>query len=107
MPVFEVHVAPDGGVVAGRAYLINGVLVVADSTAGSGATFAAKPDPVEYAKVHEQAWKAGELLYWDAGCGCLSSVPTGRMDGKDIPRVGAADREAAVGTATGFARLAH
>jgi len=106
-------VAPVGGVVEGRAYFIDGHLVIADSTVDVGAQFHALTGTVEYAKVHEEAWIAGDPIFWYAAGGCLSNntgLPmdpgTGRVQGlPETLKVGVADKDAPRPSVTGFVRL--
>jgi predicted RecA/RadA family phage recombinase len=92
--------APVGGVVEGRAYWIHGALAIADATVGTEARFHGLTGTVEYAKVHEQEWVAGDVVYWHATGGCLSVIdPGGHM------RVGVADQDAPNPSATGVVRL--
>ena len=93
--------APVGGVVEGRAYWIHGALAIADATVGTEARFHGLTGTVEYAKVHEQAWVAGDDVYWYAFGGCLSNVDPGGGQFK----VGVADQDAPNPSATGVVRL--
>ena len=93
-------VAPAGGVVEGRAYWLDKHLVIADGTVGVGAEFHGLTGVVEYAKVHEQEWVAGDVVYWSPVGGCLSVLD----DGATL-RVGVADQDAPNPSATGYVRL--
>lgn len=58
--------APNGGVVAGSAYQIGNLLVVAASDADAGDPFEGKATGVfDLPKTTSETWTEGELLYWD------------------------------------------
>lgn len=58
--------APSGGVVAGTAYLIGAVVVVALTTVAQTLKFNALMRGVGYMpKATGQAWTEGAILYWD------------------------------------------
>ena len=58
--------APTGGVVAGTAYLIGGMVVVAQSTVAQTLPFDGYVTGVHsMTKVGSQAWAEGALVYWD------------------------------------------
>lgn len=92
--------APAGGVLAGTAYLIGQLLVVALVSAAAGATFSGKATGVwELPKLSAQAWTEGALVYWDNSNKRLTTVATGNT------LVGVAAAAAANPSATGLARL--
>jgi predicted RecA/RadA family phage recombinase len=58
--------APTGGVVAGTAYLIGGLVVIAQTTAAQTVAFDAYVTGVHsVTKADSQAWTEGALVYWD------------------------------------------
>jgi predicted RecA/RadA family phage recombinase len=58
--------APTGGVVAGTAYVIGGLVVIAQTTAAQTLPFDAYVTGVHtVVKVGSQAWTEGALVYWD------------------------------------------
>jgi len=74
-------VAPSGGVVAGKAYLIGALLVIALVSAAEGDTFAGQLDGVWEldAATHAttQAIAEGGPVYWDATAGKATATATG------------------------------
>lgn len=109
----EEFIAPAGGVIEGRAYLLSLVsqlsvsrdaLVVAGMTVGGGARFPGVTGVVEYDKVHEEAWSAGEAIYWSAAGGCMTHTPQTTTGGQSL-KVGVAEQDAPRPSVTGFVRL--
>jgi predicted RecA/RadA family phage recombinase len=70
--------APSGGVVAGSAYLIGGLLVVATVTAAEGAKFNAIAEGiVDLPKAVEDALTEGGKVYWDNSAKKITTVSGG------------------------------
>lgn len=58
--------APAGGVVSGSAYLIGGLIVVAQISAAEGQPFEGATEGVfDLPKADSQAWVEGAKVYWD------------------------------------------
>lgn len=93
--------APSGGVVAGTAYKIGSLIVVATVTAAEAAKFSAfvGPGVVEHAKVSAQAWTEGVKLYWDDTAKNFTTTSSGNT------LAGVAAAAAANPSATGKVRL--
>jgi predicted RecA/RadA family phage recombinase len=92
--------APSGGVVAGTAYLIGSLVVVATVTAAEGAKFSALAQGVvTHAKVSAQAWTEGAKIYWDNTAKNFTTTASGNT------LAGVAAAAAANPTATGTIRL--
>lgn len=69
--------APTGGVVAGTAYLIGGLLVIAQTTAAQTLPFDAYVTGVHsVTKVGSQAWTEGAVVYWDNSAKNFTTVST-------------------------------
>jgi predicted RecA/RadA family phage recombinase len=93
-------VAPTGGVVAGTAYLIGSLLVIAQNTAAEAAEFEGMVTGVhEVNKVSAQAWTRGVKIYWDDTAKNFTTTLTSNT------LVGAATAAAANPSSTGFVRL--
>jgi predicted RecA/RadA family phage recombinase len=64
-------IAPSGGVVSGKGYVIGSLFVVALVTAAAGATFAGMTEGVflmtKAASASGKAFTAGEAIFWDDG----------------------------------------
>jgi hypothetical protein len=109
----QAYVAPAGGVVAGRGYWIDGHLLIADTTAEAGVLFHARTGVVDYDKVHEEAWTAGDLIYWYAIGGCMTNgTGVAPLPGtrhvelpSDVFKVGAAELDAPRPSTTGRVKL--
>lgn len=71
--------APSGGVVAGSAYLIGSIVVVAEVSAASGVLFNGfiGPGIVEVAKTTATQWTEGMKVYWDNSARVFTSNTTG------------------------------
>lgn len=92
--------APSGGVVAGTAYLIGTLLVVAQNTVAETLPFEGKTTGVfEYAKVSAQAWTEGAKVYWDNTAKNFTTTASGNS------LAGVAVAVAANPSATGLVRL--
>jgi len=92
--------APSGGVVAGTAYLIGSLLVVATVTAAEAAKFdGLVTGVVTHAKVSAQAWTEGAKLYWDNSAKDFTTTAGGNT------LIGVAAAAAANPSATGKIRL--
>ena len=76
-------IAPSGGVVAGTGYLIGGLFVIAAITAAEGETFVGAREGVFElaATTHatDQAFAAGDPVYWDASTGKVTATATGNQ----------------------------
>lgn len=93
--------APGGGVVAGTAYKIGDILVVAVETKAAGEKFnGVRNGVVEVAKVSAQAWTEGQQINFATGAGNFTTVTTGNF------KAGVAARVANNPSATGFVILA-
>lgn len=93
--------APGGGVVAGTAYLIGTLLVVAVTSAAAGAPFEGMATGIfTLPKIAGVGWTEGALLYWDSA---TSNV--GTVVGATTRRIGCAAAAAAAGDVTGQVRL--
>ncbi len=93
-------IAPAGGVVAGRGYLIGDLFVIALTTAAAGVTFTAQIEGViEHAKTGGQALAQGAAIYWDnVGFQLTTTVASNK-------KIGHAAAAALAGDATGLVRL--
>lgn len=92
--------APTGGVVAGTAYLIGNLLVVATTTVAQTLPFEGCVEGVfTLPKATGQTWTEGALLYWDNTNKNLTTTSTSNY------RVGCAVAAAASGDTTGKVRL--
>lgn len=68
--------APDGGAVAGNAYLIGSVFGVAQNSADAGAPFELRrAGVVSLPKTTGEAWTEGQKLYFDPATKKLTSTP--------------------------------
>jgi len=93
-------VAPSGGVIAGRFYVIGTLVVVAMSTVAVGESFVGVTGGVfSHAKLSAQAWTQGAAVYWDAVANLLTTVST------DNTLVGPATAAAANPSGTGYVLL--
>lgn len=93
--------APSGGVVAGQAYKIGQLLVVATVSAAETEIFAALTEGVvELPKTSAQAWTEGALIYWDPSPGEATTATTA---GNHL--IGTAVAAAANPSATGLVKL--
>lgn len=94
--------APTGGVVAGLAYLIGNLLVVALATVAQALPFAATPEGVHsVVKAGTQAWTEGAIVYWDNTAKVFTTVSTANYRaGVAVAAVGAG-----AGETTGLVRL--
>jgi len=73
-------IAPTGGVVAGTAYQIGQIIVVAKTTAAAGEEFVGSTEGVfNLAKLSAQAWIVGQLVYFDATNLWMTTVATGNQ----------------------------
>lgn len=92
--------APSGGVVAGTAYKIGSIIVVATHNAAVGEKFNGMAVGVfELAKVSAQAWTEGQQVNYDNATKLATTVTTGNF------RLGVAAAPAANPTGTGLVRL--
>jgi predicted RecA/RadA family phage recombinase len=72
--------APTGGVVAGTAYKIGQVLVIATASVAQGLPFEGKRQGVfEVAKVSAQAWTEGAVIYWDDTAKLFTTTATSNL----------------------------
>lgn len=93
--------APTGGVVAGTAYLIGALLVVAVSSAAQTLPFAGKTTGVfTLPKATGATWSEGQLLYWDTANANLVTAQSATAR-----RVGCAAAAALTGDTSGPCRL--
>lgn len=70
-------VAPSGGVVAGKLYIINNTACVALGNAAEGASFEAAIDGVwDLPKAPSQAWNQGARIMWDNTANQRASTAT-------------------------------
>lgn len=89
-------IAPSPGVVAGTGVKIGDLLVIALTTAATGASFVGvRQGIVEHAKLSAQAWTEGQQVNWDDTNKRFTTVTTGNF------RAGVAAAVAANPTATG------
>lgn len=100
-------IAPSGGVVAGTAYLIGGLLVVATATVAQTLPFEGLVEGVvALPKVGSQAWTQGQKVYWNnaavggGGQVCTSVATAGQLIGVAAAAVGSG-----AGETTGTVRL--
>jgi predicted RecA/RadA family phage recombinase len=92
--------APSGGVVAGTAYLIGALLVVAQNTVAQALPFEGIPEGLfTLPKATGQTWSEGAKLYWDNTAKNLTTTASGNT------LVGVAAAAAATGDTTGSVRL--
>jgi len=92
--------APAGGVVSGTAYLIGGLVVVAEATAAATEKFPARTAGVyTLAKATGQTWAEGAKLYWDDTAKKFTTTSTSNTF------AGHAVAAAATGDTTGQVRL--
>jgi len=92
--------APSGGVVAGTAYKIGSLVVVATVTVAQTLMFSALVrGVVSHAKVSAQEWTEGVKVYWD------NSAKNFTTTSGSNTLVGVAAAFAANPTATGYVRL--
>jgi predicted RecA/RadA family phage recombinase len=92
--------APTGGVVSGTAYLIGGLLVVANITAAQTLPFTGGTRGVySLPKATGAAWTEGQVLYWDDTAKKITGTSSGNT------KVGCAAAAAASGDTTGLVRL--
>lgn len=92
--------APSGGVVSGAAYLINGLVVVAQNSAAQGSPFEGMPVGVfTLPKATGQTWSEFAKIYWDNTAKNFTTTAT------DNILVGVAAAAAASGASTGLVRL--
>lgn len=92
--------APSGGVLAGTAYKIGQLLVVAKVSVAQTLPFSADVKGVFYLpKTTGAAWTEGELLYWNNSTHKLITTGSGNL------LVGVASAAAASGDAFGYCRL--
>lgn len=91
----------DPVVLAGSAYLIGDMLVIASTNALDGETFRGRTSGVfeNMPKATGEAWDEGQLLYWDNDAGKLTTTET------DNRPVGCAAVAAESADTTGTARL--
>lgn len=69
--------APTGGVVAGTAYLIGGLVVIAKDTAAETVNFDAYVTGVHsVVKANSQAWTVGAVIYWDNSGAAFTTAST-------------------------------
>lgn len=69
--------SPTGGVVAGTAYLIGGLVVIAQETVAQTLPFDAYVTGVHnVTKVGSQAWAEGAVVYWDNSAKNFTTVTT-------------------------------
>lgn len=70
-------VAPSGGVVSGAPVKIGSLLIVPETTAAEGETFAGRiTGEYRLASDTGTAWAAGDLLYWDNTAKVLTKTTT-------------------------------
>jgi len=92
--------APSGGVVAGTAYKIGSLVVVATVTVAQTLMFSALVrGVVSHAKVSAQAWTEGVKIYWDDSAKNFTTTSASNT------LVGVAAAAAANPSATGYVRL--
>lgn len=92
--------APSGGVVAGTAYKIGSLVIVATMSAAQTLPFSALTmGVVDVTKVSAQAWTEGAKIYWDDGAKNFTTTSGGNT------LVGVAAATAANPSATGKVRL--
>lgn len=73
-------IAPAGGVVAGTAYQIGQIIVVAKITAAAGVEFTGATMGIfNLAKLSAQAWTVGQLVYFDATNLWMTTVASGNQ----------------------------
>lgn len=94
--------APTGGVVAGLAYLIGNLLVVALATVAQTLPFVGCAEGVHsVVKAGTQAWTEGAIVYWDNTAKNFTTVATANYRaGVAVAAVGAG-----AGETTGLVRL--
>lgn len=92
--------APTGGVVAGTAYLIGKLLVVAQNTVAQGLPFEGKRAGLfTLPKATGQTWTEGERIHWDnTAKNCTETATSNQL-------VGIAAAAAGTGDATGSVLL--
>lgn len=93
-------IAPTGGVVAGKVYVIGSIIAVAAITAAQTLPFTGDTEGVfNLDKVSAQAWTAGAKIYWDATNLLATTVSSGNT------LIGVAVEAAANPSATGKVKL--
>ena len=92
---FLTYTAPSGGVVAGSAYLIGSLLIVATQSAAQGSPFNCVRAGVFDLPKAAGAWLEGQLIYWDNSARCCTTTSLSNT------RVGAAAQAQASGDTTG------
>lgn len=87
--------APGGGVVAGTAYLIGSLLVVATKDADAADPFVGQvTGVVSYTKPGSQAWTEGAKIYWDNSAKKMTTTSGGNtLVGVAVEAVGAGASE--------------
>lgn len=100
--------APTGGVVAGEAYMIGSLLVIATTSVAQTLPFEgfAGPGVVRVRKLGDDVWAEGAKIYFDAAAS-PDPVFTADIGSPALPLVGVAveDIAASPATTTGLVRL--